>query len=82
MIILLPQLRFFNSFIIFKNEKKNKISFDLKDLAVFKEVNDNFELFSNLNAIKRLQLDFKFSTFNSKEIFFLLNSFNIPCVLI
>ena len=47
MIILLPQLRFFNSIVLYKKDKKNKVSFDLKDLAIFKEVNDHFELFSN-----------------------------------
>ena len=82
MIILLPQLRFFNSIVLYKKDKKNKVSFDLKDLAIFKEVNDHFELFSNANMIKNFQLNFKFSTFNTREIYSFLTSFNIACHLI
>ena len=82
MIILLPQLRFFNSIVLYKKDKKNKVSFDLKELAIFKEVNDHFELFSNANMIKNFQLNFKFSTFNTREIYSFLTSFNIPCYLV
>ena len=81
-LILLPQLRFFTSIFIFKNQFKNEVYFDLKDLSMFKEVNDNFELFSNYSAIKNLHIRLRFSTYNPREIYLLLNSFNIPCQLV
>ena len=78
----MPQLRFFNSIFIFKDQIRNDIYFDLKDLSIFKEVNDNFELFSNYSVIKNLHLRLRFSTYNPNEIYLFLNSFNIPCQLI
>jgi len=80
--IILPQLKFFRHFNILKNSKSNHCLFNLKDPAVFFEINNQFELFPTYDSVKNFIVDIEFSTKNKQHIMLLLNTFNIPCRLI
>lgn len=80
--LILPQLKFFRYFDINEKSKSNHCLFNLKDPAVFFEINNQFELFPTYDSITNFMVDIEFSTSNKQHIMLLLNSFNIPCRLI
>ena len=71
---IFPELKNFKG-LTFKSRSKNSLTFALKDLINFNELNSNFYLFTNLPA---LNITLIYSTNNVKELSFFLNSLKIP----
>lgn len=71
---IFPELKNFKG-LIFQLRNKNSLSFALKDLINFNELNSNFYLFTGLPT---LNVTLVYTTNTTKELFFFVNSLKIP----
>lgn len=72
-----PNLRDFKGISVSKKLSNTSLSFTLKDLINFKELEKQFYLFSNLPP---LNITFVTNTKTKKELLYLLNAFKLPLI--
>lgn len=73
---IFPELKNFKG-LIHKNNNTNSLSFSIKDLINFNELNSNFYLFTNLPT---LNITIVCDTYTTKELNYFVNSLKIPLI--
>lgn len=77
LIEIFPVLKDFKGINVNKNNNIKSLSFTIKELITFKELETHFYLFNN---VPPLNITLVTNTKNKKELIFLLNSFKIPLI--
>jgi len=72
---IFPNLKDFKTINITPKTKKNSISFTIKELIIFKDLETHFYLF---NKLPQLNITLVTNTKTLKELLYLLNSFKLP----
>ena len=74
---IFPVLKDFKGIYLNKNNNVKNLSFTIKELITFKELEAHFYLFSN---VPPLNITLITNTKTKKELMFLLNSFKVPLI--
>jgi len=74
--LYLPNLQFFKGF-LFKDLNKDNYYYQIEDISIFPELEDEFE---NFILLKNLKMDFYFASKNSVENRFFFQLCNIPMI--